>query len=86
MGKRVIYADRSLGTQRISLDIRLGEPLFLHSTAAGKLFAAVDEKLAALALSGDMPRLTPTTITSPRELEREYQRIREAGWVNFKHA
>ena len=81
MGKRVIYADRSLGTQRISLDIRLGEPLFLHSTAAGKLFAAVDEKLAALALSGDMPRLTPTTITSPRELEREYQRIREAGYA-----
>ena len=29
MGKRVMYADRSLGTQRISLDIRLGEPLFL---------------------------------------------------------
>ena len=27
MGKRVMYADRVLGTQRISLDIRLGEPL-----------------------------------------------------------
>ena len=32
VGKRVIYADRCLGTQRISLDIRLGEPLYLHST------------------------------------------------------
>ena len=40
VGKRVIYADRCLGTQHISLDIRLGEPLFLHSTATGKLFAA----------------------------------------------
>ena len=40
MGRRVFYADRILGTQRISLDIRLGEPLYLHTTATGKLFAA----------------------------------------------
>ena len=33
LGKRVIYADRVLGNQRISLDIRLGEPLYLHTTA-----------------------------------------------------
>ena len=80
LGKRVIYADRSLGTQRISLDIRLGEPLFLHSTATGKLFAAYDEKLAAQAMLDRLPRLTSHTITDPKELQKEYQRIRVAGF------
>lgn len=80
LGKRVIYADRILGTQRISLDIRLGESLFLHSTATGKLFAAFDEKLAAQAMTDRLPRLTSHTITDPKELEREYERIRAAGF------
>lgn len=80
LGKRVIYADRILGTQRISLDIRLGEALHLHSTATGKLFAAFDDKLAAQALSDKLPKVTAHTITDPRELEREYARIRELGY------
>jgi DNA-binding IclR family transcriptional regulator len=80
MGKRVMYADRSLGTQRISLDIRLGEPLFLHSTATGKLFAAHDEKLASQALSGRLPKLTSATITDPQALEQEFKRIVSRGY------
>jgi len=80
MGRRVVYADRILGTQRISLDIRLGEPLYLHSTATGKLFAAYDDKLAAQATSDKMPKLTPNTITDPAELALEYERIRAQGY------
>lgn len=79
MGRRVLYADRILGTQRISLDIRLGEPLRLHTTATGKLFAAFDDKLAAATVAEKLPRLTANTITDPKELEREYARIRAAG-------
>ena len=81
VGKRVMYADRCLGTQRISLDIRLGEPLYLHSTATGKLYAANDAKLAAHTLAGTLPRLTSATITDPKVLEREYARIRAAGYA-----
>lgn len=81
MGKRVMYADRVLGTQRISLDIRLGEPLFMHSTATGKLFAANDAKLAALVLGAPLKKLTAATITDPKELEREYARIRTQGYA-----
>lgn len=80
-GKRIMYADRCLGTQRISLDIRLGEPLFLHSTATGKLFAAFDSRLEAQALSDRLPKLTPSTITAPAALKREYLRIRAAGYA-----
>ncbi len=81
VGKRVFYADRCLGTQRISLDIRLGEPLFLHSTATGKLYAAYDSKLGNQALAGKLPRMTPTTITEPQALEREFLLIRSQGFA-----
>ena len=80
VGKRVIYADRFLGMQRISLDIRLGESLFLHSTATGKLFAATDAKLGSQALAGRLPKLTSTTITNPVELEVEFAHIRKVGY------
>jgi DNA-binding IclR family transcriptional regulator len=81
VGKRVFYADRCLGTQRISLDIRLGEPLFLHSTATGKLFAALDTKLGAQTLAGRLTKVTPVTITDPHELEREFAQIRTQGYA-----
>ena len=81
VGKRVMYADRCLGTQRISLDIRLGEPLYQHSTATGKLYAANDSALGAQTLAQNLPRLTATTITDPKELEREFARIRTLGYA-----
>ena len=65
VGKRIMYADRCLGTQRISLDIRLGEPLYMHSTATGKLYAANDAKLAAHTLAGALPKLTFNGILLP---------------------
>ena len=39
-----------------------------------------DPRLAATALAARLPKVTPATITDPVELEREYQRIREAGY------
>ena len=57
------------------------EPLYFHSTATGKLFAAFDSKLAATALAGRLLRSTPATITQPAELEREYKRIQSAGYA-----
>lgn len=80
MGRRVMYVDRCPGTQRISLDIRLGEPLHLHGTATGKLFAAYDPRIGSRALAGPLPRLTANTITDPRQLETEYERIRSRGY------
>jgi len=81
MGRRVFYVDRCAGTQRVSLDIRLGEPVHLHCTATGKLFAAFDPKLASRALAGPLKKLTPNTITDARELEQEYERIRSRGYA-----
>jgi DNA-binding IclR family transcriptional regulator len=80
VGQRVIYVDRVLGNQRISLDIRLGEPLMMHCTATGKLFAALDGRLEAHVLAGKLPKMTPLTITDPQLLHKEYNSIRVAGF------
>ena len=79
LGRRVFYADRCTGTQHISLDIRLGESLHLHSTATGKLFAAHDPQLGSRALAGALPRQTASTITDPELLRAEFERIRKSG-------
>lgn len=81
LGQRVLYADRCAGTQRISLDIRLGETLHLHSTATGKLFAAYDPQLAARALAGPLPAQTARTITAPELLRAEFERIFKRGYA-----
>ena len=81
LGRRVFYVDRCPGTQRVSLDIRLGEPLHLHGTATGKLFAALDPKLASRALAGPLKKLTANTITDAQALAQEYERIRTRGYA-----
>ena len=84
IGRRVFYVDRCAGTQRISLDIRLGEPLHLHGTATSKLFAAFDPRLASRALSGPLRKLTPNTITDAHALELEYACIKNRGYAKSK--
>ncbi len=81
LGKRVFYADRCMGTQRISLDIRLGESLSLHSTATGKLFAAFNPDLSAKVLAAPLRKLTSRTITDAQALATEYRRIRGRGYA-----
>jgi DNA-binding IclR family transcriptional regulator len=78
-GRRVIYVDRYRGTQSLNLDIRLGQRLYLHSTAVGKLYAAYEPDLRAQALTSELPRLTTNTITDPVRLERELDRISRRG-------
>lgn len=77
IGDDVTYVERFAGLQRAGLDIRLGDPVPLHSSAVGKLFAALSPDLAERALSGDLVALTPRTITSPESLRRELQVIRD---------
>ena len=81
LGQRVFYADRCVGTQRISLDIRLGESLSLYCTATGKLFAANEPRLSQRALQGPLRRVTRNTITDVHALELEFERIRERGYA-----
>lgn len=75
LGRRVVYVDRLAGTRPVTVDIRLGQRLFLHATAVGKLFSAHDRHLRELLLKNDRPKLTPSTLTREDELNAELDRI-----------
>lgn len=79
LGNRVSYVDRVAGTRAVSVNIRLGQTLFLHATAVGKLFAAYHPQLRRKMLAEPRPRLTPQTLTEPAELEAELERILATG-------
>lgn len=76
----VTYVDRIPGRGRAAVDIRLGDPVPLHSSAAGKLYSAFSEDLAAIALGGDLPALTSRTLRSPRKLKAELAAIHESRY------
>ena len=77
LGRRVAYVDRVAGSRPVTVDIRLGQSLFLHATSVGKLFAAFDETLRRRLFAEPRPTLTANTLTGPVELEAELARIRE---------
>lgn len=74
-GHRVAYVDRFPGSRPVSVDIRLGQSLYLHATSVGKLFAAQDGQLRRRVFAKDRPRLTEYTLTGERELGEEFVRI-----------
>lgn len=81
IGNAVTYVERIPGLRRAGLDIRLGDPVPLHSSAVGKLFAAHDPELEKIAASSDLAALTPNTITSKSGLLAELEAIRERGFA-----
>jgi IclR family acetate operon transcriptional repressor len=78
-GDTVSYVARCAGTHRAGLDIKLGEPVPLHSSAVGKLFSALQPDLEQRVLSRPLPQLTPQTIVDPERLAAEFHEIRERG-------
>lgn len=78
--QRVAYVDRFAGTGPVSVEIRLGQSLYLHATSVGKLFAAHDPMLRRRLFAKERPKLTAHTLTTKTDLERELTRIVEAGY------
>jgi DNA-binding IclR family transcriptional regulator len=75
LGRRVAYVDRFPGSRPVTVDIRLGQTLFLHATSVGKLFAAHDRRLRRKLFADERPRLTEHTLDEEAELEAELGRI-----------
>lgn len=60
---------------------RMGGRMPLHCTAVGKmLLAHADEDTTRQVLGGNLPRLTPRTITAPGLLSRQLERARKNGY------
>jgi IclR family acetate operon transcriptional repressor len=58
---------------------RLGRPSVAHATAAGKVMLAFWFDQLALSSDAELTALTERTITDPRVLKEELDRVREAG-------
>ena len=76
-GVHIMYAARFRGNEGIKVMIPLGQSLYVHATAAGKIFGAYNLELQKTVLSGRLKKITPKTITDPRALEREFMRIKK---------
>jgi DNA-binding IclR family transcriptional regulator len=80
LGHRVVYVERIQGSRPITVEIRLGQSLFLHATSVGKLFAAHHPVLRKQVLSGPLAKLTKNTITDPDTLDAQLDAILKTGW------
>lgn len=84
----LVYGDRASiveslpGNGLVGITVKLGEPLPLHSTAAGKLILADRFKRNGALPAGKLAQFTPNTITGPTELEKELALVAERGWAD----
>lgn len=77
----IVYVDKVEGAESIRLAISLGTRRYLHSSAVGKLFLAHSgaQGVDAYIKEFGLPRQTPATITSKRELAQQLKKIRHFG-------
>src|SRR5208337_4066435 len=80
---RAISIEKFGSPQPVGLDARLGEVMPLHCTGVGKTLLAYQGRdlLNKVARTAGFPRFTPHTITSPANLKKELERIREQGYA-----
>jgi DNA-binding IclR family transcriptional regulator len=73
------------GRRDYALTVTRGQRVPVHAGAAGKLLLAhLDPQDLAAQLAGELPALTPRTVTDPRRLKAEAARIRRQGWSQDK--
>jgi DNA-binding IclR family transcriptional regulator len=78
----VTYVDRVESDRSIRMVAAPGRQAALHSTASGKvLLAHQPQAFVDHVLAGALPAFTPTTITDPKKLRAELQRVVEQGYA-----
>lgn len=70
------------GTSAIEISVKPGSLLGYHYSAQGKIALAYGgAMLVKKIMAAGLPALTPSTITSVKELEKELEQIRKQGWA-----
>jgi IclR family acetate operon transcriptional repressor len=78
--RQAIVVAKEPSPERIQVVTSAGLPIVAHASALGKvLLAALPERELEEFLKAPLPRFTEHTITDPRKLRRELERIREKG-------
>jgi IclR family transcriptional regulator, KDG regulon repressor len=84
-GEQIRVLDVALGTSELSIVQRPGNALasnLLHCSALGKIALAFGPReLVRDVLSRRLPKMTLNTITDPRSLSAELDRVRKRGWA-----
>jgi DNA-binding IclR family transcriptional regulator len=86
-GEQIRVLDVALGTSEFSIVQRPGNvlsPDMLHCSALGKIALAFGQRdLVQNVLSRRLPKKTSNTITKPRSLSAEFDRVRKRGWSDI---
>ena len=78
---QVLYLDRLSGTSSVPVVSQVGSRLPLHCTGVGKvLLAYAPEEVVATAMTS-LTRMTPYTLTQPRLLAAQLDRVRREGYA-----
>ena len=73
-----ITVDFVSGAHHVQPISRLGRPSIAHATSAGKIMLAFSGRPLP---AGPLRSYAPRTITDPKTLEKEIERVREQGWA-----
>lgn len=76
----MLILDEVAGSHFVGAAGNVGTRWPLHATSTGKAFIAFDE-LALARLEDDLPALTPSTIVSRADLEKQVRAIRQRGFA-----
>src|SRR3954452_4365020 len=74
-GDRVLYLDRLSGVASVPVVSRAGSRLPLHATGVGKVLLAHAPAQVQARVLADLERVTPYTVTSPRLMSQQLQRV-----------
>jgi DNA-binding IclR family transcriptional regulator len=78
---QVLYLDRLSGVASVPVVSRVGSRLPLHATGVGKVLLAHAPAEVQARVLADLPRITAYTITSPRLLSQQLDRVRLEGFA-----
>ena len=78
---RGIFLDRVKGADAVHMDTYAGKRVYLHTTAFGKAILASlpTERVDEIIDRHGLPAVTDRTITDPKELQAELERVLERG-------
>ena len=80
-GRRLMVVETQLGKSTLEIGVRIGTELQLHCNAQGKVALAFAKQLSVDQLPGELPAITPNTVTDRVHLMREVSAVRAQGWA-----
>lgn len=81
-GDSVSIVESLAGKALVGITVKLGEPLPLHCTAAGKLLLAERYRAKRTLPPGKFTRYTPRTIIAPDDLKQDLATVVARGWAD----